>query len=377
MTAQPGPTPGEDRPAGQFLRPLRDIAALVAVAAPAVLLFVAVLRLIPSTVGEDFGSRTQDSFYSFVNVPVIVLPLLAVLLATLIRPVHPRARVITMVALVEYAVAAVFGVVFGIFVGLVRIADFSVRVAFEELLVRLTWLAIFGVAAYAIFQIWRNLYHVPRAVTPPGMYGQPQQYGPQGQPYGPPPHGQQYPPQPYPTQQFGPQQFGPQQFGSQQFGSQPAPGQQYSAPPAWGQPPAPAHPVSTQPGSAQPGSAQPASGHWEPGRPASGPQHVPGSPVGEPASGHSGSARPEIDRPVDGERPVDRERSVAAPAWSHATPPSGQPSTPPGPFAPAPGHPPAPPAPGAYGAAPGTPSDDERTRQLHDDGPADGDPSRR
>ncbi|HEX8348242.1 MAG TPA: hypothetical protein VF657_26465, partial [Actinoplanes sp.] len=70
----------------------------------------------------------------------------------------------------------------------------------------------------------------------------------------------------------------------------------------------------------------------------------------------------------DSDRPVDSERPVAAPAWSHATPPSGQPSTPTGrPSTP----------PGPFAPAPGTPYDDERTRQLHDDGPPDGDPSRR
>ena len=375
MTAQPGPTPGEDRSAGQVLRPLRDIAALVAVAAPAVLLFVAVLRLIPSTVGEQFASRTQDSFYSFVNVPTIVLPLLAVLLATLIRPVHPRARLITMVALLEYAVAAVFGVVFGVFVGLVQIADFSVRVAFEELLVRVTWLAVFALAAYAVFQIWRHLYHVPGAPTPPGVYGHPQQYGPQGQPYGAPAYGQQYPPQ-----QFGGQQFGPHPGAHQPGPHQPGPHQPYPAT-TFGS----AHPQS---GPGQPGPGQSGPGQPGPGQPAAGQPHP-----APPAWNHAVSEQPGAERPAG-------DRAVATPAWSHATPPAGQASTPPGPFTPAPGHPTAPPFQGTYGPAPGYPTsggpgdrapggyseptqvvpgtgpEEERTRHLHD-GPSDEDPSRR
>lgn len=389
MTAQPGATPGDDRPAGQFLRPLRDVAALVAVAAPAVMLFVAVLRLIPSTVGEQFASRTQDSFYSFVNVPIVALPLIAVLLATLIKPVHRQARLITLVAAVEYTVAAVFGVVFGILVGLVQIADFSVRVAFEELLIRVTWLAIFGVAAFAVFQLWRNLYHVPRADTPPGMYGRPanggQPFGPQGQQYGPPPYGQQY----GPAHQYGPQQPGPQQPGPHQFGPvHPGQGAAYSAAPTWGQPPTPAQPMSMQPTSAQPMSAQP------------GP--------GQPLSAQPGQAQPLSAQPGQPGQPGTSrpDQPVATPAWSRATPPAGQPvspsgpaGAPPGPFAPVPGHPPAPPATygpasAAYGPAPeyrpggfgGVPSDaysdptevvprpqstDDQTRPLEGDRPAD------
>ncbi|HEV8175892.1 MAG TPA: hypothetical protein VGP91_19800, partial [Actinoplanes sp.] len=72
MTSQPQPAPGD---ASQYLRPLRDIAAYALVAAAAVMLFVAIIRLIPSGVGLDFGSRAQDSFYSYVNVPTIFFPL--------------------------------------------------------------------------------------------------------------------------------------------------------------------------------------------------------------------------------------------------------------------------------------------------------------
>jgi hypothetical protein len=221
------------------------------------MLFVAVIRLIPSLDGDTFASRTQDSFYGFVNLATIGLPLLAVLLATHLTPVHPRAKLITTVALAEYAVAAFFALLFGILIGLINVVGYSVRVAFEEFLVRGAWLAVFGIAAFAVFQVWRNLFFVPRPKPQPGMYGQPAPGQPGfGQPgSGQPAYGQQpgygqpawnqpaptpgqsgYPPvgQPYATQPFG--QTGP---------GQPAPEQPRSAPPA------PPGPFAPEPGHSQ------------------------------------------------------------------------------------------------------------------------------
>ena len=100
MTSQPQPAPGETRPVGQYLRPLRDLAAWALVLTPGVLLFVAFTRLIPAGDGEQFVSRTQDSFYAFVNLTTIFFPLAAVLLALLVQPPHPKAKVIVVLALV-------------------------------------------------------------------------------------------------------------------------------------------------------------------------------------------------------------------------------------------------------------------------------------
>jgi len=245
VTSQPQP--------GQFLRPLRDLAAYTFVGVPAVLLFVAIVRLIPDGANQ-FGYRTQDSFYGFVNTATIFLPMAAVLLALLVQPRHPKASLITLVALVEYAVMAFFGVFFGLLIGLINLAsDNGARSAFEELLVRLAWLAVFGVPAYAVFRIWQGLFHVAKPKPQPGVYGQPA-YGQPGTypgqpgygtppqpgyapgayppPSGPPPSG----PQPSGPQQFGPQPSGPQPSGPQQFGPQSGPSQA----PAWTPPVAPA-----------------------------------------------------------------------------------------------------------------------------------------
>jgi hypothetical protein len=309
VTSQPEPSPGEGRTAVQFLRPLRDLAAYALVAAPAVLLLVAVIRLIPSSVGEQFASRTQDSFYSFVNLPTIAFPLGAVLLALLVKPQHPKAKLIVLAAAIEYAVAAVFGVIFGILIGLVQIAGFSVRTAFEELLVRIAWLAVFTVVAFATYQIWRNLFYTPKPKPQPGMYGQ-AQYGAPGA----------YPGQPG-------------------YGQPGAPGQQ------WGQP------APGQPGYGQPGYPPPAPG--QPGYPPA----APGQPGPPGAYGQPGYGQPPAHQ-AWGEAPQS-----APPAWSHpaATQPvSAQPapgSGPAGPFTPSPGYP-QPPAEPAHGSpnSPAAPS---------------------
>lgn len=299
MTSQPQPDTGEGRSASQYLRPLRDLAVYALLAAAAAMLFVAVIRLIPSGVGLDFGSRAQDSFYGYVNLPTILFPLGAVLLSLLVAPQHPKAKLVTVIAVVEYAVAAVFAVIFGILVGLVKIAGFNVRTAFEELLIRAGWLAVFAVAAFATFQIWRHLFYVPKPKAQPGVYGQAQYGAPgaypgqpgYGQPgYGQPGYGQPGQPGFAPHPGFGqpgqptPPGYGPQPtYPGVPAGSPPPPG-------AWGQPPVSAQPA---PVSAQPAPAGPYAP--EPGQ-VPGPYSAPPAPGGYaaptyPAPG-SGPAQP-------------------------------------------------------------------------------------
>lgn len=291
MTSPPPPQP-EGRSALSLIRPLRDLTAYAFVAAPAVWLFVAIIRLIPSGVGQDFLTRVQNSFYSFVNVELIALPIAAVLLATTVQPAHKNAKLITIVALAEYAVAGFFAIIFGFLIALVKISGFSIRVAFEELLVRAAWLAVFAAAAYAVFLIWRNLFYTPKPQAPPGMYGQPQQqWGQQPGGYAQP----GYPSQPGPGYPPAPGQPGyPPQPGQQAYpGQPPQPGQ----PPAWGQPAQPygapgwgAPPASAPPASAPPVSGQPSS----PGAPGS-----PGTPPGPfaPSPGHPGAYAPPAHPP--------------------------------------------------------------------------------
>lgn len=257
MTSPPQPAPGEGKTAGQHLRGLRDLAAYALVGAAGVFLFVAIIRLIPDGSGQ-FAGRTANSFYGFVSIETVFFPLGAVLLALMVQPRHPKARLIVLAALAEYAAAAFFGVFFGLLVGLINVAaDSGARTALEELLIRLAWLGVFAVAAYAVFQIWQNMFATPRPPKPvpqPGVYGQAQYNMPgtypgqpgYGPPPGPPPGQPGYPPPPVPGQPG----YGPTTYG------------QPPQAPAWNQPAMPLHPPAGPPAPAFPApvSAQPASG---------------------------------------------------------------------------------------------------------------------
>ncbi|MFI5492787.1 hypothetical protein [Actinoplanes sp. NPDC051859] len=324
MTSTPPPQPGPDRPVLPVIRPLRDLAAYALVAAPAVWLFVAVIRLVPSGVGQDFLTRAQSSFYSYVNVETVFFPLAAVLLATLVQPRHRHARLITIVALAEYAVAAFFGVLFGFLIAIVKLAGFSPRVAFEELLVRVAWLAVLALAGFAVFSIWRALYQVARPTPQPGMYGQPQQ-----------PWGQPQPGQP----------FASQPFASQPQPGQPQPGQPYPGQPVSGQP-YPGQPVSGQPHPGQPVSGQPHPGQAQGGQPHPGqpsyagqPHPGPAQPAwGQPTAVWGESVAPPASAPSASTSPVVTPPPAPAVTTASGTAPAPA-ATPPGPFVPAPGHP--------------------------------------
>ncbi|WBB96183.1 hypothetical protein O7543_24370 [Solwaraspora sp. WMMA2080] len=278
MTTQPEAGPGDRPPARDLTMPLREFAAAVLLGATAVFLFTAMLDLlVPYRLGfgPGFARRSADSFGSFVNLATVGFPLLAVLLATHLTPELGRARLMTLVALVEYGVAAVFGGLFGLLVGFVVLVDDTIRGGFQALLTRAAWLAVLGVAGYALWRIWQGRYQVvrpkppaPGGYGPPPGYGQPGQYGHPG-PYGPPPpgygqpgqYGQPGPYHPYhqpgqsgqPGPAYPPPPPPPPQSGPHPMYAPPAPPAPSSGPPAPpGDEPGPA---GNEPGPEEPGSA--------------------------------------------------------------------------------------------------------------------------
>ncbi|GAA0441757.1 hypothetical protein Aca07nite_30580 [Actinoplanes capillaceus] len=194
-------------------------------------LFVAFLDMF----GDDFIASTRYSFSGFVNLETVFFPLAAVLLATGVRPVHPQARLITIIAGIEYVVAAVFGVIFGVLFGVSGLAGLDAGTAFTALLYRVAYLGLLGVAGYAVLRLWQGLYYVPRPQPQPGVYGQPY-----GQPYGayPPPGYGQYPGQPTPP---------PPGWGQPTPPPPPGWGQPTPPPPGWGQPPVSGAPTPPPP----------------------------------------------------------------------------------------------------------------------------------
>ncbi|RKN43357.1 hypothetical protein [Micromonospora endolithica] len=272
--------------------PLREPAALVLLGANAVFLFVGLVRLLAPAQYGTFTGRAGSSFFAFVGVEAVALPLLAVLLATHIRPVVPRAKLITQVALAEYAVSAVLGAFTFLIWTVGRLAEGEVLDSFLGLLVRLAWLGILAVAGWAVYTIWRTLYHVPRPKPQPGVYGQPQPGWPAssgwstpgqpGHPGGPVPGQPGHPGGPVPGQPGYPGPGGYGYPGAGQPGGHPGAAQPgWPAPGQYGQPypgvPQPGHPQSAPPADASP-PANPA----PPVNPA--PPANPAPPFGPPPS---------------------------------------------------------------------------------------------
>ncbi|MGJ3223932.1 hypothetical protein [Micromonospora aurantiaca (nom. illeg.)] len=281
MTSPAEPASGDAAQASQLIKPLRELAALVLLGANAVLLFVGLLRLLPIDDYSTSTGRAGSTYFTFIGLESTVLPVLAVLIATVILPVVPKAKLITQVALVEYAVSAVFGALTFLIWLVGRLADGEVLDAFLGLLTRAAWLAIFAVAAFVVFKIWRTLYYVPKPKPQPGVYGQAQPGWPQqpGQPGGYPGPGG-YPQQPgqgYP-QAGSPPPGWPQQPGPY--------GQPQSAPPFNTAPP---HAPHSGAPSADPQSGVPFAGPQQ-ASPYGSPHHAP--PFGQPPSADPTQAIP-------------------------------------------------------------------------------------
>ncbi|MFE9653006.1 hypothetical protein [Micromonospora sp. NPDC006431] len=290
MTSPAEPASGDATQASQLTKPLRELAALVLLGANAVLLFVGLLRLlVPMDGYSTFTGRAGSAFFIFVGVESAVLPVLAVLLATHVRPALPKAKLITQAALGEYALAAFFGALTFLVWLVGRLAEAEVMDAFLGLLTRLAWVAIFGVAAFVVFKVWRTVYYVPRPKPQPGVYGQPQPGWPQ-------------PPAGYP-----------------------APGQPggYSAPGQPGGYPAPGQPGG-YPAPGQPGG-YPVPGGYAPGGPANQPGGYP--PPGQP--GQPQSAPPFNTAPPHAPQsapPFGAPHPAAHPAPPFGQPPSADPT---------------------------------------------------
>ncbi|MEU7993935.1 hypothetical protein AB0B83_01145 [Micromonospora sp. NPDC049060] len=296
MTSPAEPASTDATQASQLTKPLRELAAFVLLGANAVFLFVGLIRLVTPTEYSTIGGRAGSAFFAFVGVESVFLPLLAVLLATHVKPPVPKAKLITQVALGEYAVSALFGGLTFLFWTVDRLAEGEILDAFLGLLSRVAWLALFAVAAYVVFKVWRTLYYVPKPKPQPGVYGQPQPGWPQQQ-GGYPAPGQQAPGQQVPGQQVPGQQVPGQQGGWQAPGPYGAPYGQQPAPYAGG--PQPGSPFAPAPQSAPPA-----------------PQSAPpfGQPQSAPPFGQPPSADPTQAIPRQPVEPAEPTQAIPRPA---------------------------------------------------------------
>src|SRR4051812_965370 len=130
--------------------------ALVAYVAAA-LFFVFLVWLTPGD--GSFGSHFTSA--GFRDLFLMAMPVLAVLLATRAGPVVPGARLLTTVALVEYAVSLLFGaltLLVGFFVLVVDVnSPRSAIGVLQYVVLGLLALVLIAVAAYATYRIFLDL----------------------------------------------------------------------------------------------------------------------------------------------------------------------------------------------------------------------------
>jgi hypothetical protein len=339
----------EEKDASRYTLPLRQPAAFALLVVNGVTLLFAVIDLLAifQDWSANFLNGVDSSFGTFVGVVSVTFPLLAVLLATHVKPVLAQARLITVGALIEYAVSALFGVVCllaGFLHGLTSSNTInglsSPRRALETFLIRGAWLAVLAVAALAVYQVFQGMY----AGVKPAPTGYPQQpgYPPYAQQPGYPQTYGQYPQQAYPAPPPPPPPYGPPQPGwaGPTSGTHPtyAPAQPhyggptgafqppyappgYQAPPpadvsspfaSYANPATPPGPTSAPPSSAPPSSAPPSSA---PPAPTSAPSTQPAQPAAptqppapsQPDSSEDDAQRTQVIQPPSGpDEPTQR-----------------------------------------------------------------------
>ncbi|WP_279583232.1 hypothetical protein [Fodinicola feengrottensis] len=258
----------------------------------AVVLLIAIEQLIIPAGGASFTYRAALTFEQFVGLVVVTLPLIAAAVATYVGPKLRLAQVVGYVALGEYALAALFGLisfVAGFFNGgggESGPATADLRATVEGALLHLTELALLAVAILAVVKISGLLdtqKRVPSTAFAPPGYGQP---GPLGQQLGQQPV------------QIGDQGGQPQQYD--QFGlpvGEPTPGAGFPPVAVSGSPAAPpfAEPASGVPAPVS-GASVSGPGGGEPGLFGGGP--VPSGGPGEGAGSPWPSSAPPANAPL-------------------------------------------------------------------------------
>ncbi len=296
MTTQP-PIPSaplaspatEQKDPVSITAPLREWAALLAVVAVLAFLFVNLIGLLFGNIvlagllgGQaSFSERANAYFDGFVGPATVFLPVVGVLLANHVKPAVPKAKLITLLALIGYGVAALLGLItmFTAFVDTVgKDVPGAVVTSFVTLLTRLVWLALLGFAGFVVLRVYLGAYLTPKPQQAPGGYpgypgyagypqqgypqqGYPQQGGYQQQPGYPQAQQAGYPTQAYQQPATGYATGYQSPSGTQAPASQPSSGPPVSAPyPAYSANPPSSSPPADSTSPAYPTSGQPAWG---------------------------------------------------------------------------------------------------------------------
>jgi hypothetical protein len=143
---------------GTAVKALRPMFAWALVGYVALHLLFAFLFWIAPT-GGTFGSRARSA--DFVSLYTIALPLLAVLIATQIQPILAGSKVLAGIALIEYAVALLFGALtflIGLAYAFTSIDSAGGALgAFRYMVIGAAELAILALAGYAVLRVYQSL----------------------------------------------------------------------------------------------------------------------------------------------------------------------------------------------------------------------------
>ena len=152
---------------------------------------------------SSFVGRSNDAASMFLNLITMAMPILAVLIATKIQPVLPMARTFVTVALVEYAVSLVLGII-TFLIGIGNLYQFNNGVeGTRELILTLAAIVLIAIAGYITYGIFTEMggrivgpratyANYPTQQMPPS--GGTTTYAPGSAPAYPPPAGPTYPP---------------------------------------------------------------------------------------------------------------------------------------------------------------------------------------
>jgi hypothetical protein len=296
------------------LKKLREPAALAAVVFAGLVLLVAVINLLapPSSYGnEPFSNRAYDQVTAFLDVTVAVALALSVYLANYLEPALAKARLITLIALIEAGVAALFGVVSAL--ALFGASGVPGEAKFLRFLQGVGGGAAVAAAGLFVWLTWQQLAPAPKATVghPGGQFGGAWPGGGPGAGQGypqpqqaPPPGGFGWAPQQQPQSPYGQQPGVPGQGVPNQPQPQPQPfggsDRTQFLPPVPSMPPAPAASPSTPQG--QPPLPPMMQGYA--------PQPAPWSPAGPGNPGGQPQAPQQQSQPV---RPEEPEQQPGGP----------------------------------------------------------------
>ncbi len=159
----PGSTPAGSG-AGAPEIPVRLLAAWALLALAGTLIAFTVISWVFPPFRTDFVGRVDTP--QLTSITVMAAPLLAVLIATKAGPVLPRARIMCQVAMLEYAVAFLFGALSLLLTIAARFdvggrgafyAFGGIIAAFGDIIVDVLQLALIALAALWVYRIFQSL----------------------------------------------------------------------------------------------------------------------------------------------------------------------------------------------------------------------------